>query len=869
MKNLQASKCAKCVCMATVLLAARFAAAADYTWTGAEDGNWNGTAVNWIGAGTVWTNGAANHAAFGGAGPKEVVADAVELGNLRFEADGYTIGGGPLTMHGTPRVDAGLTATLTAPVTNVGVWAKGGEGTLILNPEGAVSNVFYALKAATGTVVIAGGTNLVTQANSLPESGPAFWVEGGTLVLGGGLLKTTGGAYARVSGGGHLWITNGLCDLWSNGELLNAFNTPGWTTVEGNGELALNVFRIVKNSEGAERSGLNVNTGGILRLSLFRLETGAVRPATINFNGGRIICRKSEIGDLLGEPHETNPWWDHIIVNVKAGGVTFDTDNAGGFNVRQKLSGVPGDGGVTKVNGGTMCLWATNSTYTGGTRVKGGTLNLIHDRGLGAVPAAPETNLWFLGNSTLQSSEDHALDASRTLWVSNGVQMTLNPQRYTQTIRGAILCADTNAAVIRSGGGGGWTVLDPGDSVTNVYGTLQCAEGNLEIRSGTHLVTRRNNTQGAPGLRINGGTLLVSGGLLKTTEFQYVNVDGGHLLVTNGTVDTTSCQEILNGIGSVLGYTTVSGSGEIIANMVRISQNDRPFTNTVVSVNTGGVMRLKNFHIDLNYSAIQRGMLVLNGGTLVARENNGNFLGTTEKFVGNNNDKWLTNIVVEVREGGAVFDTAGYDISVKQPLYSGAETDGGLIKRGAGTLTLLNTNTYNGVTLAAGGTLRFGRDNLLPETNMAGAAGDGVLDVNGRTQTLAGLVGSGTVTNLSALTVTDTIAPGTADAPGTLTLAGLPALGAGCALAVDVSADGACDCLHVQGNLDVSALTLRVNDVAQLDRAYRYTVVTCSGMLASRFASNGNLPSPWAAKVAADRKSAYLVYNSGAMLLLK
>lgn len=81
-------------------------------------------------------------------------------------------------------MSAGATATLTAPVTNVGVWAKGGAGTLVLSLAGAVSNVFYALKVAAGTVHVAGGTNLVTQNNSDPENSPLFWVTGATLVMG-------------------------------------------------------------------------------------------------------------------------------------------------------------------------------------------------------------------------------------------------------------------------------------------------------------------------------------------------------------------------------------------------------------------------------------------------------------------------------------------------------------------------------------------------------------------------------------------------------------------------------------------------------------------------------------------------------------
>lgn len=69
----------------------------------------------------MWTNDAANNATFGAEGPRAVTADPVTLNNLAFTADGYAIGGGPLLMHGGASVDAGMIATLTAPVTNVGV----------------------------------------------------------------------------------------------------------------------------------------------------------------------------------------------------------------------------------------------------------------------------------------------------------------------------------------------------------------------------------------------------------------------------------------------------------------------------------------------------------------------------------------------------------------------------------------------------------------------------------------------------------------------------------------------------------------------------------------------------------------------------
>ena len=108
-----------------------------------------------------------------------------------------------------------------------------------------------------------------------------------------------------------------------------------------------------------------------------------------------------------------------------------------------------------------------------------------------------------------------------------------------------------------------------------------------------------------------------------------------------------------------------------------------------MTVNTGGLLSLESFNIDITANFRQLGTLVLNGGTLQARIDTDNFLGTTATLVGNNNDKWLTNIFVYVREGGAIFDTAGRNISIKQPLYTDAPADGGLVKRGAGQVAQL------------------------------------------------------------------------------------------------------------------------------------------------------------------------------------
>ncbi|MBP7638745.1 MAG: hypothetical protein KBA18_12775 [Kiritimatiellae bacterium] len=619
-----------------LLVMAWRADAADYTWTGAASALWNTTDANWTGAASVWASAPTNNATFGVSGTKTVAADPVTLSNLTFTADGYAVGGGRLTMYGVPSVASGLNAVLSATVTNIGVWAKAGTGTLTVDPGAGNTNVFYALKAAAGTLEIVSGTNFVIQSGSSPESNPFFWVTGGKLVVGGGIVKTTGNAYARVSEYGTLLITNGIVDLTSTSELLNGHNAPGVVTVSDTGLLDVKMLRISQNSSAANLTVVNINTGGVIRLNRFNLDASSAKNGTVNFNGGMIVAKDNvNQQDMLGT---TDPDWRNIVVNVLAGGAIIN-NNGCSITMRQNMKGSPNDGGLTKLNSGYLYVRGTNS-FTGATVLKGGGFNIIADHNLGAIPSSPATNVLFLANSTLQISSTHALDANRTVWITNAVTATFDTQAHTQTIHGVVLAAETNSVFVKSGSG--MLVLDPGAAAVNRFGTLQTTAGTLVIASGTNLVTAPNNGQNAPGLRVSGGTMLVAGGVVKTTNLMFVNVDGGHLLVTNGLVDTTSCLEVLNGIGSTYGFTTVSGSGTLLANAVRISQNTGNPSNMVVSVNTGGVLRLNNFYIDIN--ANQKGMLFLNGGTVEARTDNVDFLGKTENLVGNNNDKWLTNI---------------------------------------------------------------------------------------------------------------------------------------------------------------------------------------------------------------------------------
>ena len=432
---------------------------------------------------------------------------------------------------------------------------------------------------------------------------------------------------------------------------------------------------------------------------------------------------------------------------------------------------------------------------------------------------------------------------------------TFDTQSYTQTVNGVIYGEDRVNTLVKLGTG--MLILDPGPTNGFTASTLKPQAGTTYVRSGSNVVNIASGTPNASGFWLSGGTLLVGGGELKTTGGGYATSAGGTLIITNGVVNLNSAAELLNAYGGN-GNVIVSGSGVLDLKVLRISQTGAPASANVVNINTGGTIRLNNFYIDA--ASPQSGNVNFNGGTLVAKIDYGDFLGSGVP-------NW-SNILVYARAGGAVIDTAGKSISIKQSIYSGAAADGGLTKLGNGTLTLLNTNTYNGATTVLGGTFKLGvATNTLLASGSVLVASNALFDVAGTIQTLAGLGGSGLVTNDSLLTVTTAITPGGTNAIGTLTLATTPVALSG-SFGVDVATNGVCDRLTVRGDLNLSGLSLSVANTALLSKGSIYTIATCTGTLSGSFGSN-NLPLRWNVRYDMVGRRVYLVYNSGALVMVK
>ncbi len=221
---------------------------------------------------------------------------------------------------------------------------------------------------------------------------------------------------------------------------------------------------------------------------------------------------------------------------------------------------------------------------------------------------------------------------------------------------------------------------------------------------------------------------------------------------------------------------------------------------------------------------------------------------------------WQNNMASVAVSNNATFDIRGEDVWVDSLLgagtvvnsydtktltlgvangsgtFNGVIQDGvgtiSLLKAGSGTQTLGGTNTYSGTTIVSLGTLTV---------NGALAAGTVAVYIN------ATLAGTGTIGGAVTTDNGATLSPGDPSAPdtiGTLTFSQTPTLSDETTLQVDVSADGRCDVLNIQGDVELSNLTVNVADLGLLDRAKAYTILTCTGTRQGTVKAS-NLIAPW------------------------
>lgn len=554
------------------------------------------------------------------------------------------------------------------------------------------------------------------------------WPEGGT--TGTVEFKDTTYTVSQTSGSisnsGTITVTNATVNAWTadanDVEFVN--ESAGIVNLESNGVIRVRKFR--------DRGTLNLNRGATLELETFKYSNTST--GRINANGGRIVFRKISGSTWFDALDSYASGW---TLNVLEGGLVVSNAVSGNVNGNMPpvKSGAVHDGGITYEGVGTINTgsgkWVGGNTFNGGTRVKGGiTLSVVSDAVFGAVPATPTDNVFWMANATLfGNAADFEINRNRNVVISSGVQMT-GGSATSLRILGTV-CGDDTTSIKASKSWNGSLVLSPGEGRTNRVGRLQ-ADGRLVIESGVTVVNGTpptGNTDPAKSVvgiegdnsaysDVKGGVFEVKRGEFRSEGRGYVPIRKyGQLIVSEGLCDfRVNAQEILNGFGTP-GRTIVKDGGELRCYAFRLTQCDSGSGGgqipTQLYLGTNGVVKCREFKID-NVSYACR--IDFDGGTMKGdgKDNVGDFLGKSS-------EEW-SHVPVYVHEGGAAFDSNGYNIGVHLPLQSAVASDGGLTKKGDGTLTVSKSNTYNGPTRVLGGTIAF--------TNASGFPG-GDVEIDG------------------------------------------------------------------------------------------------------------------------------------------
>ncbi|MBI5771329.1 MAG: autotransporter-associated beta strand repeat-containing protein [Verrucomicrobia bacterium] len=413
-----------------------------------------------------------------------------------------------------------------------------------------------------------------------------------------------------------------------------------------------------------------------------------------------------------------------ISGNIDNGGNTLSLKGTG----NTVLSGViSGTGALVKADSGTTILsGASPNTYSGGTSITGGTLQIEKAGALGAVT----------GNVTVASGATLALAGSGTTFAANA--LTLNGtgvagngalynaagnNTWTGTVAlatdSAIGAAASTTLVVSGVVSGSAALSKVGAGTVALTGT-NTYTGATSISGGTLRIGADANLGTAPGTA-TAGHLALDGGTLNPTATTTLDANRGIALgAGGGTLDTTAGTTLTyNGIAAGTGSLTKAGTGTVVLGGV----------NTYTGATT-----------------VNAGTLRLGGDTELSRSTAGAIASGATLDVNARTDTVgsLAGAGTVAMAGGAL--TVGANNT--STTFSGVVSGGGTVtKSGTGTLTLSGAaNSFAPATLTlAQGITQLGASNVINSAvNFAG----GTFSVNGFNDTF-------TSTTLSASSILD------------------------------------------------------------------------------------------------------------------
>ena len=705
--------------------------------------------------------------------------------------------GATLTMSGT------VTSTLLSPTYEV--LTKTGSGTLVL---GGSSNNVLQVDVAQGTLVLnksGGNVNAlgISQINILSNVGltvesSALAQLGGDTASGDQILNSSS---VQLNGtgildmAGHSETIDGLGG--SSASFITNSSAVGAVLTVGSSSMALGAPTEFDGTlmDGAGTLGLTMIGGNIFTLTGINTYTGKTTITgqqyltTGVYFGGISISSEQNLG---GNPANFTPdqWTlnggrlvmtgnvtlgaarSNVGITLGTGGGIFEVASSMTFSIAA-ANVITGTGGFTKEGAGAVVMLGGANTYTGKTILNAGSLSISAQGALGSNPSSLTADQLTLNGGQLITTATLSLSDSNRGVSILGYGGTLTPATGTTLTLPNLISGTGNLTL----NGSGTVVL--GGASTSWTGKTILQAGELQISNNLNLgsppaaavadqlqISNNANFHLTAGMSFNAnrGVTIGTGGATITADASTVVTINGSITLNAGTLTKAGAGVLaLAGTDTGLSGTQIA----VTAGVLRLASGGALPSSSNVSLSGGGVIELASGDFSnasgTGANQIQwtgsggfgasGGARNVNIGGLAATMvwNSGSFVPTGSALVlsSTTSDSTVTfqNAIdlngavrtIQVNNGSASTDAV-----ISAPLMDSG-SGGGLVKTGAGTLSLTGGSSYAGTTEVSGGTLAAGAANVLASSsaftldNTSGV----VLDLSSNNQTIGSLAGGG------------------------------------------------------------------------------------------------------------------------------